>query len=336
MTSRELVIKTLEFDKPSRIPRQLWLLPWATSYYPEKVSQIRDDFPDDIIHSPCFRKEVPAVSGDPYAQGTYIDEWGCAFENRQAGLIGEVKNPLVLTWEDMEKIHVPVENLTVDVDKINEFCQNHDEFVLGGCYPRIFERLQFIRGTENLMTDLAWQPEPLSVLINTVHQHYLEEFEVWAKTDVDGLTFMDDWGTQRSLLISPEMWRNIFKPLYRDYIELAHQHGKKVFMHSDGYIHDIYPDLIELGLDALNSQIFCMDIPDLGRNFKGKITFWGEIDRQYILPNGSQDEIIKAVQVVYEHLYQGGGVIAQCEFGTGAHPDNVYQVFKAWTEISPS
>jgi len=57
--------------------------------------------------------------------------------------------------------------------------------------------------------------------------------------------------------------------------------GKKIFMHSDGHTLDIYPDMVELELDAFNSQIFCMGVQELAP-FAGKITFWGEIDRQHV------------------------------------------------------
>ena len=104
-------------------------------------------------------------------------------------------------------------------------------------------------------------------------------------------------------------------------------------MHSDGYIIDILPDLIELGLDAVNSQIFCMGLENL-EQFSGQICFWGEIDRQHLLPNGSKSDIENAVNDVYRHLYKSGGIIAQCEFGAGANPDNVYNVFKTWDQLA--
>lgn len=146
---------------------------------------------------------------------------------------------------------------------------------------------------------------------------------------VDGLFLMDDWGTQRSLIINPKIWAEIFKPLYRDYIGIAKKYNKKTFMHSDGYILEIIPELIELGLDAVNAQIFCMGIDRLSE-FKGKITFWGEIDRQHILPNGSEEDVSEAVRNVREKLWHNGGLIGQCEFGPGAKPENVYKVFESW------
>ena len=77
---------------------------------------------------------------------------------------------------------------------------------------------------------------------------------------MDGITFMDDWGSERALLISPKMWTHYFKPLYKAYCDLAKAHGKFVFMHSDGYIFDIYEHLVEIGVDAVNSQLFTMPI----------------------------------------------------------------------------
>jgi uroporphyrinogen decarboxylase len=150
---------------------------------------------------------------------------------------------------------------------------------------------------------------------------------------VDAIGIMEDWGTQGSLLISPQIFRKIFKPMYSDYVEIARSHGKSVFMHSDGNITDILPDLIDIGIEALNSQIFCMNIEELGKRFRGKITFWGEIDRQYLLPRGSREEIKQAVSRIFRELYAQGGVIAQCEFGLEARPENILAVFNAWNEI---
>lgn len=333
MTSRELVKATLEFASPQRIPRQLWLLPWASERYPVELQQIQLRFPDDIIASPPFYQESPKTVGDMYAPGIYVDEWGCRFENVEPGIIGVVHEPLLKDWQEVDNIKTPTALLSVDVEQVNAFCRSTDKFVLSGCGPRPFEQLQFIRTAENLLLDLAQQPAELLVLLERLHQFYCKQLELWATTEVDALTFLDDWGMQNSMLISPVMWRKLFKPLYRDYIEIAHAHGKYAFMHSDGYILDILPDLIELGLDAINAQIFCMGVEKLNAWCKGKITFWGEIDRQYLLPYGTADEIVRAVKSVHEALYANGGIIAQCEFGPGAKPENVHLVFETWSRL---
>ena len=116
-------------------------------------------------------------------------------------------------------------------------------------------------------------------------------------------------------------------------IAAAHAAGKKMGMHSDGYTLDIIPDLIDLGLDYFNTQIFCIGIDKLAQ-FKGKITFHGEICRQNLLPNGSVQDISNAVRKVYDTLWDNGGCIAQCEFGPGSKPENVYEVFRMWDELT--
>ena len=104
-------------------------------------------------------------------------------------------------------------------------------------------------------------------------------------------------------------------------------------MHSDGMNLAIHPHLVELGLDAINSQIFCIGLDRLAP-FRGKISFWGEIDRQQMLPHGTPADIDAAVRRVRDTLWAGGGCIAQCEFGPGAKPENVRQVFQSWEDIA--
>ena len=332
-SSRELVHATLELAGPERAPRQLWTLPWAEIHHSQKLAQIRRRFPDDIVHAPGFVAAPSRTVGDPYEVGEYTDEWGCRFVNKTRGIIGEVKEPLVLgeTWEDLSQIHIPTELLCIDKDQVNAFCRGSDRFVLAGACPRPFERLQFLRGTEQLYVDLITRPTGFDEFVARMHDYYCELLQVWAETDVDGLMMMDDWGAQQVLLINPATWRELFKPLYETYVRIAHDNGKRMFMHSDGHILAIIPDLIDLGLDALNSQLFCMGLDELSR-FRGKLTFWGEIDRQHLLPRGTQDEIRDAVRGVRKALWSDGGCIAQCEFGAGADPDNVYTVFETWEQ----
>lgn len=335
MTSRELVYKTLEFEnKEGRAPRQMWVLPWAEINHGTVLEKIHREFPDDIVSAPNLIPISPVSKGDPHIIGEYIDPWGCKFDNIQEGVIGEVKEPLVKDeeWQDVDNIHIPMEWLDFDVDTVNQFCRSTDKFVISGCCPRPFEQMQFIRTTEELYVDLMDMPSNMKKFMDKMHTFYCDLLEKWAKTEVDALNFMDDWGSQKSLLINPKMWDEYFRPMYQDYISIARKYGKKTFMHSDGYTLDIYPRMIELGLDAFNTQIFCMGLENLEK-FKGKITFWGEIDRQHILPGGTVQDVERAVKEVYERLWTNGGCIAQCEFGPGAKPENVYTVYQTWDSI---
>jgi hypothetical protein len=337
MTSRELVYRTIRFEETPRVPRNPWILSWANLHYPEELKSILQDFPDDLQVLLAEHPPIAHMRGEPEVVGTYVDEWGCEFTNVQAGIIGEVKDPQVKDYaSDLDNVRTPVECLEFDTDAVNKACAETDKFTLSNAaMVRLFERLQFIRGTTNLFMDLMDQPEGLYKLRDQVHEWNMQVIERWCKTDVDAIGWMDDWGAQRGLLINPAMWREFFKPCYREYLDLIKSSGKACFVHSDGNIFEVYEDLIELGVDAINSQLFCMDIEEIGKRFKGRIAFWGEIDRQHILPSATVDEVRAAVRRVADALYDGhGGVFAQCEFGPGARPENVRAVYEEWDRIS--
>lgn len=334
MKSRELIIQTLGFSSPGRIPRQCWILPWAQKRYPAECAKLGMEFPDDIIPVSGIYTVPQKNKGNRYEEGIYIDEWGCIFNNIHAGLIGVPVEPLIKNWDELDSFHGPGEMLAVDTKQVNKFCNETDKFTYSNSWIRPFERYQFIRTTELAMLDIALDSPEMAILIGKIHEHYLKETEAWAKTDIDAIGIMDDWGMQNGMIVSPEYFRKYYKPMYREYVSIARRYGKYVFMHSDGNIEEIIPDLIEIGIDAINSQLFCMDIVELGKKFKGKITFWGEIDRQSILPSGERNDIEKAVNFVYENLYSEGGVIGQCEFGPAARPENIFHVFDCWNKIT--
>ena len=338
MTSREIVKRCLNFENPERIPRDTWLLPWANIHIPEGVKELESRYPSDFIHADGFYKVSSLISGDMYAVGVYTDEWGVKWNNAQAGIIGEVKEPIFKDLQDPSVVVPPYDILPDDVGdfrkKVNEFCAGTDKFVIAGCLPRPWERYQFLRGTENAMMDVMLDEDAARGIFKILHEFYIKEVELWSSTDIDGIWFMDDWGSQRQLLIPPRIWRDMFKPMYRDYCDVAHKNGKYALMHSDGYIAEIYEDLIAVGVDAINSQIFCMDMGDLQKRAKGKISFWGEIDRQQVLPSKDPEVGREAVRKVAKHFYDpSGGIIAQFELGAGANPQTALAIYEEWEAI---
>ena len=338
MTPRERVRAALLFDSPDRVPRDLWTLPWAEKHFTAALADILKKYPPDIVTAPSPMLRSPRLSGDPYAPGTYTDEWGCVFRNIQEGAIGEVKEPILHEIGRWREVAPPYETFPDDRERaiasVNDFCLKTSAFVMAEACPRPWERYQFLRGSVNALMDIATMEEGAAQLIQSIQRYYMQELDFWTSTLVDGVKFMDDWGSQRQLLISPETWRRIFKPLYREYVEIAHERGKFIFMHSDGNIEQILPDLAEIGVDAVNSQLFCMDLERVAREVKGRITFWGEIDRQHVLPAPDPDAGARAVREVARHLYDPrGGMIAQLEFGLGANPAVVSAVYHEWERI---
>lgn len=334
MNSRERVIRALRFENPDRVPRDLWYLPGVEMFRKKELEEVLNKYPSDFT-TPKYRYGISRKArGKPNMAGEYVDAWGCVWRVAESGVVGEVKEPPLKDWSALKSYQLPWELLEeADLSEVNRSCAETDKFVRVGTEVRPFERMQFLRGTENLFLDLAYGVKEVFILRDMLHEFYIKELEMWAKTDVDGISFMDDWGTQNSLLISPNLWREIFKPLYKNYCEILKSHNKFVFFHSDGHIEAIYPDLIEIGIDAINSQLFCMNIEELGKRYRGKVTFWGEIDRQYVLPFGTVEEVKLAVRRVRKALDTGrGGVIAQCEWGLKDPKENIEAVFEEWNK----
>jgi len=334
MTSKERVKRALKFNFPDRVPRDLWKLPGIDFFRKKDLEEVLSQYPLDIerIEWSLIAGKNERMKGERYRKNKVaIDEWGCEWQTAEDGVAGEVKNPPLKKISDVRKLQPPYDVLeTALFSRVNTLCQS-DKFVLGWSSVRPFERMQFLLGTEQLFIELHYLSEELYLLRDILHRFYLEELRLWSETEVDGVSFMDDWGSQKSLLISPLLWRSFFKPLYKEYCDLLHSKGKFVFFHSDGFIEPLFPDLIEIGVDAINCQLFCMNIKEIGKKFRGKITFWGEIDRQRILPFGTEEEIARAVKRIRDTLWlPQGGVIAQCEFGLKDPVKNIIAVFRAW------
>jgi uroporphyrinogen decarboxylase len=332
MTGRERVRAALTFTRPDRAPRDLWALPYVSLFRREELDAMLQRWPMDIE-----RPERSPGSGDKVVRvvdrvGTYVDDWGSLWQVGEPGVVGEVKRPALANWSALGSYRPPWHLVRErDLSHIDRSCVQSDAFMLSDVTARPFERMQFLRGTQDLFVDLAYGTAEVRTLLEMVHEFYLEDIRSWCRSQVDGILLMDDWGTRRSLLIHPDTWRALFKPLYREYCDLIHDAGKFAFFHTDGHTEAIYGDLIEVGMDAINSQLFTMDVEALAAKYKGRVTFWGEIDRQQVMPFGSPTEVRDAVLRVRRALDDGsGGVIAQCEWGKDNSAENVEAVFAAW------
>jgi hypothetical protein len=324
----------MNFEYPDRAPRDIWTVPAVSLYYKKEYATLLQKYPPDISRPQvCI-----GASEDEYSAclqiGSYKDAWGSIWHVAEPGVIGEVKQPVLEDLSSLNDYELPwhlIKNR--DVDQIDKACDESDLFMLSEVAARPFERLQFLHGTINTFIDLAYGKAQVKKLIKMIHEYFLKDIEVWCRTSVDGVVFIDDWGTMNSLLISPQLWREIFKPLYKDYCALIHSYGKYAFFHSDGYVFEIFNDLMELGIDAINLQLSLMNLEDLANICKGKITLWGEIDRQRVLPFGTRKEVHEAVMAI-RHVFDDGkgGVIAQCEWGKDNSADNIEQVYKSWLD----
>jgi len=327
MTSRERIKCALDFKLVDRIPIENPLSGESQERFPTDMSQPR------YSYGPGRSRK------QEHGSRRYTDVWGCVWDAAEDGVCGEVvESPLRADWSALAHFQPPWDVLEqADLSHVNQSCAGSDKFIIPmwGGGANLFERMQHLRGTENLFLDLAYLDPEIYRLRDMVHDYYCRQIKLWVDTDVDAIHLHDDWGTQQALLISPALWREFFKPLYKDYCDLAHSKGKYVVMHSDGFIQDILPDLIEIGVNAINAQLFCMNIESLGERFRGKMCFWGEIDRQYLLTRGSVEEVRAAVRRVAKAFMpeKKTGVVGQLHWGKDHKYENMVAVFDEWSKI---
>jgi len=334
ITSRDRVIRTLNHEAVDRVPRDLWASHATRLLRGDELAEMSFRYPNDIVRPEFRYPRGNRARGAVSRVGEYTDAWGCTWQVTRRGTTGQLKASPLSDLSQLAAYQPPLEILQrANLARVNRSCATTSRFVLAWSDIRPFERMQFLHGPQATLVDLTGGSRPIRDLLAMLHDFFCRELRMWASTDVDGVVFMDDWGSQDGLLLSAEIWRDLFKPLYRLYCQILHEGDKFAFFLCRGNISEIFGDLVEIGIDAVHSQLFLMDIERLAERFRGRITFWGEIDTRRVLPFGTPDDVRAAVRRVRRALDCGrGGVIAQCEWGHEMAFENIAAVFEQWLE----
>jgi uroporphyrinogen decarboxylase len=147
--------------------------------------------------------------------------------------------------------------------------------------------------------------------------------------DIDGVRFGDDWGQQRGLIMGPVLWRRYIKPRVKRLYGIVKAAGRKVFIHCCGKIDEIFPDLIECGVDVFNPfQPEVMDVGEMKRLYGRDITFFGGISTQKTLPCGTVSQARDEMRRLIDMIGRDGGYIAAPahDVPRDARPENVAAV----------
>jgi len=229
------------------------------------------------------------------AGSEWIDPWGCKWYYPLESHDGQCVYHPILLWSDI-KSYVPP-----DPDKYTDWKQAernirdakiHGKVTHGGTdHGFVFLRLTYLRGFQNLMIDIAEDRPELNELTCIIENYWFSIVKRWVELGVDCIGFGDDLGLQNALPISPAAWRKYIKPSYQKIFSYCRSHGAHVSLHSDGYIVDIIPDLIECGVSRLNPQDLVNGLENLDRLAKGKTYIHLDIDRQNLIVFGKPEDI---------------------------------------------
>jgi uroporphyrinogen decarboxylase len=211
-----------------------------------------------------------------------------------------------------------------------------------GIIPGTLEVSLWMRGFERFFMDLIVDPALAGAILDKALEIKLRYWEaVFARIGdiLDVVYDADDYGSQMAPLISPDLWRRMVKPRISELYAFVHANSRaRVFLHSDGAIKSLIPDLIEAGVDALNPVQFTaegMDIVELKREFGREIAFWGGgVDTQKVLPRGTPAEVREQVLRNVETLMPGGGYIFATVHNVQADvpPENLVAMVEALHE----
>jgi uroporphyrinogen decarboxylase len=197
---------------------------------------------------------------------------------------------------------------------------------------------QYLRGFELWFTDLLIRRDFADALLDIILDYqlrYAERILGALPGDVDIIYLVDDIATQNGLMISPSLYRSYLKPRQKKLINfLKSRSDAKILLHLCGSIVDIMDDLIEIGVDGINPvQVSAkgMEPESLKSRWGDRMVFWGAVDTQHLLPNGSPKEIANEVHHLIRVLGENGGfVLGPCHnIQPDVPPQNICALYEA-------
>jgi len=274
MSSESDRIKSIRWEYPEKIPVSVWILPSAWMKYREALDEVVARHPSIFGPPPEEPRDYDAVWSPNYIQGEHVDAWGCVWSNVKTGMDSMVTGHPVPRREMVRDLKVPDRN---------------DGFPHGFMYLRLAD----LRGFEEIMIDFAEEPPELQMLIDKVLEYNLRQAAIRLKglnSPGQLIGFGDDLGMQHRLPMHPDTWRKYLKPCYERIYRPFREAGHYVYMHTDGHIVEIIPDLIECGVSVVNPQVGANGLEGLAKVCKGKVCVDLDLDRQKF-PFWSAEEI---------------------------------------------
>lgn len=346
LTSRERVLCALNHEEPDRVP-VFFGTSGVTSMLSPAYERLKSHFgierparyisrvfqyariDEEVMQRfgsdgrPLLAGPAPSSLRREISQDLFADEWGIVWERRPDTLYFEVKEaPLKrATVDDLAEYPWPAladpgrfAGLAEEARALREQT-NCAVVALSGVSP--FEFIQLLRGSEQFLTDLAADRDFANALLRKITDLMLASVTqlVTAAGDfIDVIVMGDDMGTQSSLIMSPRMYRTMIKPLHAELIAAVKKRSKaKIFWHTDGNVYPLIGDFIEIGVDLLNPiQVSAGEMGNterLKREFGKNLAFSGAIDTNWVLPNGSPEDVRREVRRRIKDLAPGGGYV---------------------------
>jgi len=184
--------------------------------------------------------------------------------------------------------------------------------VCGEMYQTLFEIAWLMRGMQTFMTDFYLEPEIAHAICERITELRIKQARQFAEAGVDVIRLGDDIVTQQGRMMSSETYREFLQPHVKRIVAAAKAVNPEVvvFMHCCGCVEEVIDELIETGIDVLNPlQPECNDLQRIKQKYGDRLSFWGGIGVQSVMPHGTPEDVRRAVREAAETLGKGGGLL---------------------------
>jgi len=324
MTPRERVQRALAHQETDFRPYELWL---PTEMRARIAGLAGDpDFDRGLVHHMASVGVAYPETGERLDDHHYTDAFGVVWEDSFPGEIGMVRDP-ILKEPTLRGYQFPSARVPGLFDSLGEQVAQHpDLYVSWGIGFSLYERAWTLRGIESFLLDMIERSAFADELLDRICEFNLALIDQACRFPFDCVRFGDDWGSQRGLIMGPQLWRRFIRPRFARMVERALSYGKTTFLHSDGDVSAIIPDLIAIGLTILNPvQPDVMDIYQLKREYGRDMAFHGGVSVQHLLPDSTPEELRAELRRLIREIGAGGGFIIAPTHSLGSDipPENL-------------
>jgi len=321
MTARTEALDAIAHRQPARVPYDIRF----TGEARRKMAEFYGDADFEEKLDNCLtiarldtRREVES--------NIWRDEFGVLWDRSRDKDIGVVVNRLI-TPETIADYHFPdPDDPAIYAQYPAAVARREDTIVVAKLSYNLFERAWSLVGMENLLMHMMTEKQFVHELLDRIMQYFLRVIDRSLDRGVDGIYFGDDWGTQTGVLMGPKLWREFILPRIREMFARVKARDGLVFLHCCGKVQELFPDLIDCGLDVFNPfQPEVMDVVEMKRLYGDRLTFYGGISTQRTLPLGTVEQIRAEVERLIAEVGTGGGLIVSPAHAipADAKPENV-------------
>ncbi len=318
--TREEVISVIAGRSISRrVPIQihLWVHPETFGEREPAIREILRRYPADVQ---IIYYRIPDVYAAPADDPNY--RWVPYDDPYQNTSVGLDQRVAIVDWSQLDEILSRFPD--PDYPGLLSGVEPADgRYRMGHWWYCLFERHWSLRGMTNALTDYFDHPDEVHRLYRALTDFYIRIIERGHdEQGYDGIFTSDDLGTQIQPFFSKKIFREFFKPYYKEIIDRTHQLGMHFWLHACGNIEPFIEDWIEIGLDVLHPiQKYTMDEREIARRYGKRITIFAGLDVQQVIPWGTPDEVRAEVRHLIDTYWQKGQGRMMLTAGNGINED---------------